>query len=114
MTLHARGVPYHVVIQPNAVLDVAGTAVPILTIEPGVTIEFDAGAEMRIDPASSTQAARGGLVAIGTAAEPIAFTSANHVAGAWLGIYLGGNRESRDPDPARVGRIRGWRHAERQ
>jgi hypothetical protein len=92
-TLHDRGVPYRVGINVNAVLDVGVTtgAVPTLTIEPGVTIKFGAGATMRIDAANGTNPARGGLVAIGTAGQPIVFTSAaaTPAAGDWYGIWLG-------------------------
>ncbi|MEO8707320.1 MAG: hypothetical protein ABI867_45250 [Kofleriaceae bacterium] len=92
MTLHARGVPYHVGIQPNSTLDVAAAAgVPVLTIEPGVTLRFEPSATLRIDPATGALPARGALVAIGTPAAPIVFTSAagTPAAGDWFGIRFG-------------------------
>ena len=92
-TIHARGVPYRVGYQPNSNLDVGPvTGVATLTIEPGVTLKFGPGGKLRIDAAASTTPARGVLIANGTAAAPIVFTSAaaTPVAGDWHGIWLGG------------------------
>jgi hypothetical protein len=91
-TMYDRGVPYRVGINANAVLDVANNAgAPTLTIEPGVTIKFNTGATMRIDAFSGTTPAVGALVAVGTAAKPITFTSAaaTPAPGDWYGIWLG-------------------------
>lgn len=101
-TMHDRGVPYRVGINANAVLDVGtttGITIPTLTIEPGVTLKFSAGATMRIDAASGTQLARGALIASGTAAKPIVFTSAaaTPAAGDWYGIWFG-----QQPQPTTV------------
>jgi len=62
-----------------------------LTIEPGVTMKFFPGATFRIDPASGTNPARGALIAVGTAAAPIVFTSAasTQAAGDWFGVWFG-------------------------
>ena len=91
--IHNRGVPYRVGIQANSTLDVGPvTGVATLTIEPGVTMKFTAGSTLRIDAASGTNPARGVLRAVGTAAQPIVFTSAAAApaAGDWYGIWLGG------------------------
>jgi hypothetical protein len=95
MTLHARGVPYHVGLTgaPSPVFDVGPvTGLATLTIEPGVTVELGPNAEMRIDAASSTVPARGALIAVGTAAAPIVFTSASDTPapGDWIGLRFGG------------------------
>lgn len=92
-TIHARGIPYRVGIQANATLDVgAVTGVATLTIEPGVTMKFSAGATFRVEPASGTNPARGALIANGTGAAKIVLTSASAapVAGAWFGLWFGG------------------------
>jgi len=54
-----------------------------LTVEPGVIIEFGAGARMDIE-------SEGSLVAIGTASEPISFTGATKTAGSWAGLAFNG------------------------
>jgi hypothetical protein len=93
-TLHERGVPYHVGSgQDGGRLDVnAATGVAVLTIEPGVTIQFPPGGTLNIDPATATTAAHGALIAIGTADRPIVFTSdrPTPAAGDWLGIGFSG------------------------
>jgi len=91
-TLLARGVPYRVGTQPDAVLDVSRIGgVASLTIEPGVTLRFGVNGRLRIDPAGGTAPANGALIAIGTPAAPIVFTSAAAApqAGDWNGIWLG-------------------------
>jgi hypothetical protein len=91
--IHNRGVPYRVGIQANSTLDVGPvTGVSTLTIEPGVTMKFSSNATLRVDAASGTNPARGVLRAVGTAAQPIVFTSvaATPAAGDWYGIWFGG------------------------
>ena len=104
-TMHARGVPYHV---GSTGLDggrmdvdsqVAGQ-VAVLTIEPGVTIQFPPGGILNVAPGSGTAAAKGALIAIGGTdpAERIVFTSdkgALSAAGDWLGVTFGGAVDSR-------------------
>ena len=92
VTIHPRGIPYRVGIQAGATLDVANVVgLATLTIEPGVTMKFFPGATFRIDPASGTNPARGALIAVGTAAAPIVFTSAasTQAAGDWFGVWFG-------------------------
>jgi hypothetical protein len=99
-TMHDRGVPYHVGsgsdggrFDVNSM--VAGT-VAVLTIEPGVTIQFPAGGMMNVSPGSGPAAAQGALIAIGTAAKKIVFTSDGATTdGSWLGLVFGGTVDSR-------------------
>lgn len=56
-----------------------------LTIEPGVTLQFDAGASLNIDDQG------GALIANGTAAEPIVFTGTQSVKGFWKGVLIRSN-----------------------
>jgi hypothetical protein len=94
-TLYDRGIPYRVGDEPNSQLDVVsftGT-VPVLTIEPGVVLKFHPGGRLRIDTnGGTTTPAKGALIAVGTAAKPIVFTSiaATPAAGDWLGIWFSG------------------------
>ena len=69
--------------------------VAVLTIEPGVVVQFAPGGSLKIDPigGSNTAAARGALIALGTPKEPIVFTSDRGnaaAAGDWVGITFGG------------------------
>lgn len=103
-TMHNRGVPYHVGTSNQNVgrLDVQSPTpgtVAVLTIEPGVVLQFPPGGSLKIDPTggSNIAAARGALVAIGTQKEPIVFTSDKGgaaAAGDWVGITFGGTVSS--------------------
>lgn len=55
----------------------------ILTIEPGVLIEFGQGTYLNIHEDG------GGLKAVGTENDPIIFTGVSKVSKAWKGIYIG-------------------------
>jgi hypothetical protein len=96
-TLHERGVPY-LVGHPAAAgtLYVGGasgaTGVTTLTIEPGVSVRFKKGGVMYVEVFSGTGPALSALIAAGTTAKPIVFTSdeAAPAAGDWLGIWFGG------------------------
>lgn len=94
-TLRERGVPYlygHAQSDGDLRIDVPGGATPVtLTIEPGVTMRFKKGGVFRTAVASGTAPARASLVAVGTAAKPIVFTSdeAAPAAGDWLGLRFG-------------------------
>jgi hypothetical protein len=93
-TVHDRGVPYLVGHAAAAgTLYVGGnTGLVTLTIEPGVTMRFKKGGVMYVDHASGTSPAHAALVAAGTAAKPITFTSdqATPAPGDWLGLWFGG------------------------
>ena len=94
-TIHERGVPY-VVGYPTSdgVMCVGASAqgaVSTLTIEPGVTLRFMKNAVLHITAAQGTDPAGGALIANGTVAKPIVFTSAatTPAPGDWLGIWFG-------------------------
>jgi hypothetical protein len=92
-TIHERGVPY-LVGHPAAggTLYVGGnTGFTTLTIEPGVQMRFKKGGVMYVDRGSGPNPAVSALVAAGTSAQPILFTSdaPSPVAGDWLGIWFG-------------------------
>ena len=80
-----QGVPYALI---SANITVSGTfVVPArLTIDPGVTIRFAASTRLVI----ATTTTQADLVAQGTVAQPILFTtdSASPAAGQWQGLYL--------------------------
>lgn len=54
----------------------------LLTIEPGVLMEFDASTKLNIMELG------GGIKAVGTTADPIIFTAVNKVQNGWIGIYF--------------------------
>lgn len=89
-TLHDRGLPYHVTYASLRVgsSEQAGT----LTIEPGVTLRFDPDLSLHVSAPTTNDAATGALRAVGTADEPIVFTSASATpaAGDWTGILFRG------------------------
>lgn len=98
-TLAARGVPYRIGGPAGGKsLTVAGSGnVPLLTIEPGVTLRFDKEVRLLLDATSDVAA--GALRAEGTADKPIVFESAaaTPAAGDWVGIVIEGA-----PDPRNV------------
>ncbi len=98
-TMHNRGIPYHVGSGTDGGrMDVNSqnpNSVAVLTIEPGVVIQFAPGGSLKIEPigGSNTAAARGALIARGTQREPIIFTSdkgSAAAAGDWVGVTFGG------------------------
>jgi len=95
-TLAARGVPYRIGGPSGGkALIVAGSGtVPLLTIDPGVTLRFEKEARLLVDATPTGPA--GALRARGTADEPIVFVSAaaTPAAGDWVGIVIQGT-----PDP---------------
>ena len=71
---------------------VAGPITPVLTIEPGVTIEFDQGVGLFIGTATQP----GALVAEGTPAQPITMTTSDDMGGGrWAGLAFDARA---DPD----------------
>ncbi|MEP6739551.1 MAG: hypothetical protein ABJA61_04185 [Caldimonas sp.] len=102
-TMHDRGVPYHVGSGADGGrMDVAAPvgSVAVLTIEPNVTIQFPPGGGLVVDASGSAlTVARGALIAIGGATQPVVFTSdqgAASAAGDWLGIEFGGILDPRN------------------
>ena len=82
-TWPASTIPY-VVTGTVAVQAVSGSAT--LTLLPGTTIRFNANSQLLMNYNT-----KGALIANGTAAAPILFTSnTTQTAGAWLGVYLQG------------------------
>lgn len=98
-TIFDRGVPY-LVGQPGQVgeLRVQGNqaGLAVLTIQAGVELQFQQDGVLTVEHATGDFPATGALVALGTADDPIVFTSASEqpAAGDWLGVYFGGS-----PDP---------------
>ena len=98
MTLANRGVPYHVLGPEVRVGDTSADGRPkaTLTVEAGVTIRFAKGSRLAIDAYTTDKPGAGVLRAIGTAAQPIVFTSAEAAPapGSWVGLTFKGT-----PDP---------------
>jgi hypothetical protein len=64
---------------------VEGTGTPVLTIQPGVTVKFNSGAELVISYNNP-----GALLANGTSGSPILFTAnGSTTPGFWKGLYIG-------------------------
>jgi hypothetical protein len=94
-TMKNVGVPYHVGgFGADHFVVGAGpdTAFTTLTIEPGTTIAMYPGTAFDVEFVSSEEPASGAVIAEGTAAEPIVFTSqrATPAAGDWQGLQFGG------------------------
>lgn len=77
-----HGVPYHL----SQVVNVIGSASPVLTLEPGATVVFATDRGLRVGDGSS---GAGSLVAVGTAEKPVTFTSELERPGTWEGITFG-------------------------
>ena len=73
-------VPYHL---PDGLKVIPGGK---LTIMPGVVMKF--GQDSRLDINEGASGPKPSLIAVGTAAEPIVFTSIDNTLSAWRGIYL--------------------------
>ncbi len=104
MTIANRGVPYRV---RGASMHVAaaGATKATLTIEPGVTIAFAKDSRLLIDDTGAGGPSTSALRAVGTAAQPIVFTSAEATpaAGSWVGILFEGQPSADDRlDHARI------------
>lgn len=95
-TMHDRGVPYLVGHATSfgelRVEKSPAGGTTVLTIEPGVVLKFKKTTGiMHVAFASSVNPAKAALVAVGTPAKPIVFTSAEAApaAGDWKGIWFG-------------------------
>lgn len=100
-TIFDRGVPY-LIGQPGQVgeLRVQGNqaGLAVLTIEAGVELQFQQDGVLTVEHATGDAPATGALVAMGSADDPIVFTSAaeSPAAGDWLGVYFGGTLDLLD------------------
>ena len=103
-TMHNRGVPWHVGSGADSgrmdVNSQVNGQVTVLTIEPGVTVQFPPGGILNVEPLNGSGTARGALIAIGgpAPADRIVFTSDQPVpkAGDWLGIGFGSTIDPRN------------------
>ena len=93
-TVHARGVPYLVghATAAGSLYVGASAGLVTLTVEPGVTMRFKKGGVLYVEYFTGTNPAHGELIAAGTPAAPIVFTSdeATPAPGDWLGLSFGG------------------------
>ena len=102
VTIHDRGVPYVIGNEvSDSQLRVVGTVdhpVPLLTLEPGVELQFGSEGGLHVDYGSVPGMASGALVAVGTPEAPIVFTSSSPIPapGDWYGIYFWNQPDSRD------------------
>jgi hypothetical protein len=89
LTLKNLGVPYYFVFDRVRITDASGGTTPTLTIEPGVELRFDDYLQVGFFTKGVTNQP-GRLLAVGTAAKPIVFTSSKstRTAGDWPGIFL--------------------------
>jgi hypothetical protein len=108
-TMHDRGVPYRVgdslTFGYLVVEKLSGTGLSTLTIEPGVKLRFKKGGELIVHTFSGSGPSTGAVIAVGTAAKPIVFTSAEATpaAGDWIGISFNMTPAATDKiDHARV------------
>jgi len=101
LTIHDPGVPYRVGIQDPGALRIGSSTgpAPLVTIDPGVVITFPrttfVSGGIQVDGAtvgSATTVAQGAIRAVGTAAAPIVFRSAEATpaAGDWKGLSFTG------------------------
>lgn len=88
-TFVKRSVP-HDVDEPLYIQPVEDSAAVTLSVEPGVTVRFGQGRGASGVYVGTSDARQGQIVARGTAALPIRFTSAKPTpaAGDWLGFYF--------------------------
>ena len=89
LTLKDLGAPYYFVFDRVRITDATGGTTPTLTIAPGVELQFDDYLQVGFfNKGLANQP--GKLIAVGTAAKPIVFTSSKstRAAGDWPGVYL--------------------------
>lgn len=89
-TLHDRGVPYR--IDGSFYIGSLGQTLATMTIDAGVVMKFEAGRSLYVQKFTGDQPAAAAIVANGTAARPVVFTSASPTphAGDWGAIWFGG------------------------
>jgi hypothetical protein len=91
-TFHDRGVPYRIGSSTSSaeiVVDAGSTGLATLTIEPGVVLRFVRDGAFWVERFVGPVTA-GAVIAVGTATDPIVFTSAeaSPAAGDWAGIHF--------------------------
>lgn len=108
LTLKNLGVPYYFYYDAIWFRDPTGVLAPTLTIEPGVELRFDKYL-MIGDATTGRPAYSARLLALGTAAQPILFTSskATKAPGDWPGVWLKSAAGSRIEN-ARIEYAGGW------
>lgn len=108
LTLKNLGVPYYFYFDAVWFRDPTGVHTPTLTIEPGVELRFDKYL-MIGDVTTGRPPYPARLLALGTAAQPILFTSSKttRAAGDWPGIWLKAAAGSRIEN-ARIEFAGGW------
>jgi hypothetical protein len=108
LTIKNLGVPYYFYYDAVWFRDPTGVLTPTLTIQPGVELRFD-NYLMIGDVTTGRPAYPAKLLALGTAAQPILFTSAKETkkAGDWPGIWLKAAAGSRIEN-ARIEFAGGW------
>jgi hypothetical protein len=93
-TWNDLGVPYHIGDgSTGARLDIRGNTSPAtLTLAPNVLLRFELGGVLNVDTVTGSQTPMGNLIAVGTAAKPIRFGSADPspAPGNWVGIFFNG------------------------
>lgn len=96
VTIHDRGVPY--VIGDGAHGTQLRVVEALLTIEPGVELQFGADGGLHVDYGSYAGVASAALVAVGTPDAPIVFTSSSPTPapGDWYGVYFWNQPDPRD------------------
>lgn len=107
-TMRNVGVPYRLIAIPGSRLVVRATdsaGMVTLTIEPGVELQFDPETYLRVGVGSASRIDYpGALVAVGTAASPIVFTSSkeNPAAGDWSGVVFNGSNSTNRLEHLRI------------
>ncbi len=89
-TLHDRGVPYRLA-GSFYLGGLENAPLATMTIEPGVVMRFPKDASLLVETFTGDHPAQAALHAVGTAARPIVFTSAEPAPapGDWLGVWFG-------------------------
>jgi hypothetical protein len=95
-TMRKLGVPYRIGDSPVDHFTIGagdqGETLTTLTIEPGVTVKMHPSTAFKVEHFTGEFPASGALVAVGTEAEPIVFTSSapTPAPGDWVGLTFGG------------------------
>jgi hypothetical protein len=94
-TLRNLGVPYHVGNSPTDALQIGGRVdkqLVTLTVEAGVVLRFEPETKLDVQRATNDDPSTAALRVLGTATDPVIFTSAapTPAAGDWQGIWFGG------------------------